>query len=97
MTRSSAQSVSARHPPAFGARTCERASSRYCGHLQPCWLRLFKASTKGLVETDAVIGVGKAFWPPLPPNRTCGSPAYGSPVAGFLIGGVLVVRGLCRR
>src|SRR3981081_4157141 len=39
----------------------------------------------------------EGFWPPLPPNRTCGSPAYGSPVAGFLIGDVLVVRGLCRR
>src|SRR5882724_2776403 len=39
----------------------------------------------------------EGFWPPLPPNRTCGSPAYGSPVVGFLIGGGLVVRGLCRR
>ena len=31
------------------------------------------------------IGVGKAHWfePPLPPNRTGGSPAYGSPVGGF--------------
>src|SRR4051812_36962460 len=31
------------------------------------------------------IGVGKAE-PPRPPNRTCGFPAYGSPVSGFLIG-----------
>jgi hypothetical protein len=30
----------------------------------------------------------EGFWPPLPPNRTCGFPAYGSPVAGFLIGNV---------
>jgi len=32
-----------------------------------------------------LIGVGKAE-PPRPPNRTCGSPAYGSPVSGFHIG-----------
>jgi hypothetical protein len=34
---------------------------------------------------DAGIGVGKADWirPPLPPNRTCRSPASGSPVDGF--------------
>jgi len=30
----------------------------------------------------------EGFWPPLPPNRTCGFPAYGSPVASFLIGGI---------
>jgi hypothetical protein len=30
------------------------------------------------------IGVG--MFPPLPPNRTGGSPAYGSPVTGFHIG-----------
>jgi len=32
-----------------------------------------------------LIGVGKDHWldPPLPPNRTCGSPAYGSPVGGL--------------
>ena len=30
------------------------------------------------------IGVGKQ--PPLPPNRTCDSLAYGSPVDSFLIG-----------
>src|ERR1700722_18569188 len=35
-----------------------------------------------------LIGVGKAFAPPLPPNRTSGFPAYGSPVDGFLIGTV---------
>ena len=34
------------------------------------------------------IGVGKGFRPPRPPNRTCGFPAYGSPVGGFLIGDV---------
>src|SRR3979409_36506 len=34
------------------------------------------------------IGVGKGFDPPRPPNRTCGFLAYGSPVGGFLIGGV---------
>ena len=31
------------------------------------------------------IGVEKAFRPPLPPNRTCGFPAYGSPVGSFFI------------
>lgn len=31
------------------------------------------------------IGVEKGACPPLPPNRTCGSPAYGSPVGGFNI------------
>src|ERR1700692_4767664 len=31
------------------------------------------------------IGVGRTDWirSPLPPNRTCGSPASGSPVGGF--------------
>jgi hypothetical protein len=29
-----------------------------------------------------VIEVGEAKRPPLPPNRTCGSPASGSPVDG---------------
>ena len=32
--------------------------------------------------------------PPLPPNRTCGFPAYGSPVRGFHIGIELTERGL---
>ena len=32
--------------------------------------------------------------PPLPPNRTCGFPAYGSPVRGFLFGIELTERGL---
>ncbi len=35
-----------------------------------------------------LIGVGKGRGPPRPPNRTCGFPAYGSPVGGFLIGNV---------
>ena len=30
-----------------------------------------------------MIGVGRALPLPLPPNRTCGSPASGSPVGGF--------------
>src|SRR5271170_5338175 len=30
-----------------------------------------------------VIGVGKASRPPLPPNRTGGFPAYGSPLGSF--------------
>ena len=30
----------------------------------------------------------EGFWPPLPPNRTGGFPAYGSPVADFHIGSV---------
>ena len=32
-----------------------------------------------------LIGSGRPK-PPRPPNRTCGSPAYGSPVGGFFIG-----------
>ena len=32
------------------------------------------------------IGVEKGSRPPLPPNRTCGSLAFGSPDCGFLIG-----------
>jgi hypothetical protein len=36
----------------------------------------------------------EGFWPPLPPNRTGGFPAYGSPVAGFLIGTVSRVQAL---
>ena len=38
--------------------------------------------------------VGKAIKPPLSPNRTCGSPAYGSPVGSFLIGTDALVYGL---
>ena len=40
------------------------------------------------------IGVGTAHWiaPPHPPNRTCGSPAYGSPVGGSPSSGLT---GLC--
>jgi len=36
------------------------------------------------------IGVGATDWfrPPLPPNRTGGSPAYGSPVDGLPTGGL---------
>ena len=30
----------------------------------------------------------EGFTPPRPPNRACGFPAHGSPVGGFLIGGV---------
>ena len=35
------------------------------------------------------IGVGTTHWiaPPLPPNRTCGSPASGSPVSTLLLSG----------
>jgi ABC-type branched-subunit amino acid transport system ATPase component len=32
-----------------------------------------------------LIGVGKSFRSPRPPNRACGSPAHGSPVGGFNI------------
>ena len=43
-----------------------------------------------------MIGVGKAHWfePPLPPNRTCGSPASGSPVSGVHVGTDRSARGL---
>ena len=34
----------------------------------------------------SLIGLGKGSRPPLPPNRTGGSPAYGSPVRRFHIG-----------
>ena len=36
--------------------------------------------------SQAHIGVEKGSRPPLPPNRTCGSLAFGSPDCGFLIG-----------
>src|SRR5438445_5470078 len=36
----------------------------------------------------------EGFRPPLPPNRTGGFPAYGSPVAGFLIVNVSRVQAL---
>jgi len=41
-------------------------------------------SMRLLFESLSEIGVGKADWfrPPLPPNRTGGSPASGSPVNG---------------
>jgi hypothetical protein len=38
------------------------------------------------------IGVRK--FPPRPPNRACGSPAHGSPIAGFLLGSISRPHGL---
>ena len=54
-----------------------RASSRSA--LAPA-----QAGTQGS-QTLALIGVGRTDWirSPLPPNRTCGSPASGSPVGGL--------------
>ena len=50
----------------------------------------------GMSQAGKVIGVGKAHWfePPLPPNRTCGSPASGSPVSGVHGGTDRSARGL---
>src|SRR4051794_4737107 len=45
-------------------------------------------------EVVVSIGVGKAL-PPLPPNRTGGFPAYGSPVSGSHIGSVSHSDGPC--
>ena len=41
-------------------------------------------------RVEDTIGVEVAHWfaPPLPPNRTCGSPASGSPVGGFTLQGL---------
>lgn len=38
-------------------------------------------------KSKSYIGVGTVHWfaPPLPPNRTGGSPASGSPVGGFTL------------
>jgi LysR family glycine cleavage system transcriptional activator len=38
-----------------------------------------------ILNQASMIGVGKGFRPPRPPNRTGGFPAYGSPVGGFCI------------
>ena len=48
------------------------------------------------LQAGKEIGVGKAHWfePPLPPNRTCGSPASGSPVSGVHGGTDRSARGL---
>ena len=47
-----------------------------------------KAGIQGRLGGGAsmgMIGVGRAVWRlPLPPNRTGGFPAYGSPVGGYL-------------
>src|SRR6266851_2646836 len=40
----------------------EKGSSRYCGHLQPCWLRLFKASIEAWL--DRSVGPFEQFGPP---------------------------------
>src|SRR5271169_1850016 len=45
--------------------------------------------------TEIPIGVGKGMAPPRPPNRTCGLPAYGSPVVGVRIGSVWPARRQC--
>ena len=51
---------------------------------------------RGRTTFEIEIGVGKAHWfePPLPPNRTCGSPASGSPVSGVHGGTDRSARGL---
>ena len=48
-------------------------------------LQVHRGTISGLSKLDEPIGVGTAHWlaPPLPPNRTGGSPASGSPVGGF--------------
>ena len=44
----------------------------------------------GKMRLQAHIGVGRAWLtPPLPPNRTGGSPAYGSPVDGLPTRGLM--------
>ena len=52
--------------------------------------------TSAMSPVGEEIGVGKAHWfePPLPPNRTCGSPASGSPVSGVHGGTDRSARGL---
>src|SRR5207244_2716060 len=40
----------------------------------------------GGADAPQLIGVGKSFGSPRPPNRTGDFLAYGSPVGGFLIG-----------
>ena len=53
-----------------------------------------RAITELLVELTALDRGREGSAPPLPPNRTCGFPAYGSPVRGFHIGIELTERGL---
>ena len=45
----------------------------------------FRGSAQSAAKVAALIGVGKAIKPSLPPNRACGFPAHGSPVGGFNI------------
>jgi len=47
---------------------------------------IMKLNTKSPLRLCYKIGVGKISRSPRPPNRTCGSPAYGSPVGSSLIG-----------
>ncbi len=61
-----------------------------CGGPTSCRAFSAKKTLKGLTWADeavsklinSLIGVGRTGFP-LPPNRTCGSPASGSPVSGF--------------
>ena len=46
---------------------------------------LVVAMVTGRIIAPSMIGVGIGFRRPLPPNRTGGFPAYGSPVGGFFI------------
>ena len=50
-------------------------------HVYDTYIGGLSPPDKATLQTH--IGVGKSLRPPLPPNRTCGFPAYGSPVGGL--------------
>src|SRR6266567_6375922 len=60
----------------------------------PSCPRLSRASTSCFVRRSKDDRGREGSSPPLPPNRAGSSPAHGSPVVGFLIGGVSLDSGL---
>ena len=65
-----------------------------CERLLPTASRRSRGQLQGSDSRDRMDRGREGSAPPLPPNRTCGFPAYGSPVRGFHIGIELTERGL---
>jgi hypothetical protein len=55
------------------SRSCRRSARRNADKMGECLIRGWQTRDRGR----------EGYWPPRPPNRTCGSPASGSPVGGL--------------
>src|ERR1017187_5555682 len=69
-------------PPPFKPALSRTFSARHSSPTHP------SPRPQGGLQAGLSIGVGRAFRLPLPPNRTCGFPASGSPVGGSPLQGL---------